>query len=565
MVKLIPMPKKIEEIGGEFSYKAIKPVSYKEDERIEKAFSRLPQSENGADVVIKHDSMADEEYKLEIGEKIVITAAAAKGIFYAVQTLRQLFDSGYIPNCIIEDKPDLSYRGLYHDVTRGKIPNMETMKRLIDRCAYFKLNSLQLYVEHTYEFKEFADIKDETGYMTAEETREIDDYCHENFIELIPSIATFGHLYELLNLEKYKHLRVLKDYKKDETFWIGRMAHHTIDPRLSESFEVVKSLIDQYIPLFRSDKFNICCDETFDLDNCGLSSDESGQLYIEFVKKIIDYVKSKGKTPMMWGDILLQHLEAAKLLPDDVILLNWNYEPETDDERFTTLEKYGRKQIACPGTSSWANFCEIIDTSEKNICSMAYVGSKHGIDGVLNTNWGDLGNVCSIELAMYGIALGAEVAWTPRENVRDDFADCMNSLIYKSKNGENFVRRIGKLCQNVSWCAFVHEYSSDKYGNRHDSVCPSEKAIRQTVSDAYALKAEIEKDNSLDSGYKKEMLIAVDAELVMSKLLAKRAGADIDVDIDVNAWLEKFKKAWTEKNQINEFPKIEKTIMHFMK
>ena len=61
------------------------------------------------------------------------------------------------------------------------------------------------------------------------------------------------------------------------------------------------------------------------------------------------------------------------------------------------------------------------------------------------------------------------------------------------------------------------------------------------------------------------MLIAVDAELAMSKLLAKRAGADIDVDIDVNAWLEKFKKAWLEKNQINEFPKIEKTIMHFMK
>ena len=106
--------------------------------------------------------MGDEEYRLELSDKIIINAKSERGIFYAVQTLRQLFEETCVPCCIIEDKPDLSYRGFYHDVTRGKIPTLETFKKLVDKCAYFKLNSLQLYVEHTYEFTEYKDIKDET-------------------------------------------------------------------------------------------------------------------------------------------------------------------------------------------------------------------------------------------------------------------------------------------------------------------------------------------------------------------------------------------------------------------
>ena len=46
------------------------------------------------------------------------------------------------------------------------------------------------------------------------------------------------------------------------------MGHHTIDVSNEESIALVGSLIEQYVPLFRSEKFNICCDETFDL--CGV-------------------------------------------------------------------------------------------------------------------------------------------------------------------------------------------------------------------------------------------------------------------------------------------------------
>ena len=56
-----------------------------------------------------------------------------------------------VPCLHIKDKPDFKYRGFYQDVTRGKIPTVDTIKKLIDTMAYYKLNSLQLYVEHVFE------------------------------------------------------------------------------------------------------------------------------------------------------------------------------------------------------------------------------------------------------------------------------------------------------------------------------------------------------------------------------------------------------------------------------
>ena len=97
--------------------------------------------------------------------------------------------------------------------------------------------------------------------ITAEEILELDDYCYENFIDFIPSLSTFGHLYRLLETKEYKHLCELPDYVDSSHYWNERMPHHTIDPSNPESIEIIKSLIDQYVPLFTSNKFNICCDD----------------------------------------------------------------------------------------------------------------------------------------------------------------------------------------------------------------------------------------------------------------------------------------------------------------
>ena len=266
MLKLIPAVKQLDILKGFLQAKGVRFCTNNLDSRIAGALEKLPYDKDGAELTISHGDSCEESYELRIEhETIHIIAQGPAGAFYAVQTLRQVFKHERIPCLHIQDKPDFPHRGFYHDVTRGKVPTLESVKELIDMMASYKLNSLQLYVEHTCEIREYRSLIDQTGYLTNDEIRQIDAYCRENFIDFIPSLSTFGHLYELLNLEEFKHLRVLKNYEYRSNFWLERMRHHTIDPRNPESIEVIKSLIDQYIPLFSSDYFNICCDETFDL------------------------------------------------------------------------------------------------------------------------------------------------------------------------------------------------------------------------------------------------------------------------------------------------------------
>ena len=117
------------------------------------------------------------------------------------------------------------------------------LKQVADRMAYYKLNQLQLYVEHTYLFSGLSEMwRDETP-LTAEEIRELDAYCAKLHIELVPSIATFGHLYMLLSTKSYGDLCEFPDsWKEPFSFW-DRMQHHTVDVSGGRAIELIKAMI----------------------------------------------------------------------------------------------------------------------------------------------------------------------------------------------------------------------------------------------------------------------------------------------------------------------------------
>jgi len=198
MLHLIPAVKTLKELGGKFESKAIFYQYEGPDARVASALSALPYDKNGAPLTLTFGAEG-EGYELTLNGDVTINAEGPAGAFYAIQTLRQILTQKDIPNLYIKDAPDFPYRGFYHDVTRGKIPTMETMKKLIDDMAYYKLNALQLYVEHVYEFEEYKDVIGKTGYLTAAQLKELDAYCAERFISFEPSLSTFGHLFELLN------------------------------------------------------------------------------------------------------------------------------------------------------------------------------------------------------------------------------------------------------------------------------------------------------------------------------------------------------------------------------
>lgn len=568
---LLPKPQKISVLPGHLCNRTMRVRNYVPEPRIDKALRKLPVDDAGVlfEVYEKNTGDCKEGYYLKIEEtRITLIGESAKGVFYGIQTLRQLLEQDEIPCMEIEDAPGMEYRGFYHDITRGKVPKVETIKKMIDHMAYLKLNSLQLYIEHTFPFKELGNHIEKTGCLTTEEIQEIDDYCYENFIELIPSIATFGHLYELLQLEGYRDLQELEDYKETQIFWYERMEHHTIDPTKKRSFEIVKSLIDQMLPLFRTNKFNICCDETFDLKNGKHKNQDTGELYIDFVKKIIGYLESKGKTVMMWADILLQHPETISELPVNVEFLNWSYGANPPEEIFATFGKLDCIQIVCPGTSSWNGLVEGIHVGTQNILKLGDFGYKYHAKGMLNTNWGDYGNPCSLELAMHGLALGAAKSWNAKTSADTYFTDCINYLIYKNPDGVKYLTMLDEVSMDIPWKKLVWCYSNCIFEKQFEITYPEKEVIlkaqekcREIMDDLEVPQIKKDKDGYKvweEDEYRQEMLLAAEGLLLMAEMYAKLAGYDIRRYTDAEAWLKKYRVKWMQKNKESELREIEK-------
>ena len=556
MINLIPAVKKLDIHSNFLTANAVCYEKSGLDARLLTALEKLPYDQAGVPVDIRIKGSEGEAYTLCVEEsRIAIEAAGPAGAFYAIQTLRQLFTHKEIPCLYIEDAPDFEYRGFYHDVTRGKLPTVKTVKWLIDQMAYYKLNSLQLYVEHTFEFEEYKMLRDITGYLTKEELLEIGAYCRENFIDFVPSLSTFGHLYELLEQPQYRHLRVLKDYKTEPNFWRARMLHHTLDPENPESIALVESLIDQYQPCFESEWFNICCDETFDLHSYDALGVDSGKLYVDFVKKIIAHAQKQGKKVMMWADILLKYPQTIADIPDDICFLNWDYKAEPPEEKITRFAQSGRKQIVCPGTTTWSRLCENADVEESNICRMAQYGYQHGALGVLNTNWGDWGNPCSLELAMYGLVLGAEMSWSVKTAVDEAFYGRVNELLYENENGIRYLKELSKLHDLVKWNDFCCDYFYHRYG--HESDKKETQLDLAAVQKGYAeLVKKLSDEQWSNDEYRQEMLLAAQGVCVTAELWAKLLGRPVTRLTDTRQWLKEYSEKWLQKNQPNELYRI---------
>lgn len=559
MLHLIPQVKHLRIHDGVFTARTVCCRGPVLDGRVAAALERLPCDPAGAPLDMVIGGGDGEGYTLTLDTAAVhIRADGPAGAFYAIQTLRQVLTHAEIPCLTIEDAPDFPYRGFYHDVTRGKVPTLDTLKALVEEMAYYKLNSLQLYVEHTFPFAEYAEVLPRTGYLTPAEMEELDAYCRLHFIDFIPSLATFGHLFELLEQEPYRHLRVCGE----ETYpnrWHARMRHHTIDPRRAESLPLVESLMEQYAPHFSSDYFNICCDETFDLQHSGIG--DVGRTYVDFVGGILRKARHLGKRVMMWADIVLEYPDTIGALPADTCFLNWDYGADPAEERIARLAALGRRQIVCPGTQTWSRLCENVAVEEQNICRMAEYGYRHGAEGVLNTNWGDWGNPCSLELAMYGLVLGAAKSWAVSTAVDEAWYAAVDRLLYGQTGAVAALKELSALHDTVSWWAFCSAYCARRYGGAPvvaGPVCADVPAAQEACA---RLCARLEGERWARDAYRREMLSAARGLWVMAELSADGA---VHPTADGAAWLAEYSTRWLEKNKESELWRIQEMFAYMM-
>lgn len=371
------------------------------------------------DILLKVDSSMDaQHYSIDInGEGASLTGGSLNSLGWAVQTLRQIVRqyAGLLPRLHIEDEPDIPNRGYYHDATRGRIQTLENMKKLVDTLCFYKINQLQLYVEHTYLFRDLTELWRDDTPMTAEEVMELDQYCYERGVELVPSLATFGHMCKLLATKTCEDFCELPDSFGKKFSFKDRMDHHTANVSNPAAIALIKDMIEEYMNLFRTDKFNICADETFDLGkgkSAELAKEKgNGVLYMEYINELFDFLIERGKTPMFWGDIICYHPELYSKLPKQVVCLNWGYGDEQPERESKILHEVGATQYLCPGVRGWNLWVNLVRGAYNNITRMCGFARKYNAIGVLNTDWGDFGHINQPVFSVHGIIYGAVCSW----------------------------------------------------------------------------------------------------------------------------------------------------------
>ena len=308
---------------------------------------KMAKTASSGIVFSKNEALGEEAYSLKVtSKKVEIQAKTGKGAFYGLQTLLQLMPAPIygnelsalaltIPNCVIEDAPRFSYRGLMLDVGRYYF-SVDAIKRYIDLMAVYKLNTFHWHLTEDQgwriEIKKYPlltsissvrkesmlghyrdqkyDGKPHGGFYTQEQIKEVVAYATSKYINVIPEIEMPGHSTAVL--AAYPHLGSNGDkILQVKTKW--GVAEDVLFPR-EETFTFLEDVLTEVMDLFPGQYIHIGGDECpktqwkesrFCQDlikKLGLKDEHELQSY--FIRRIDKFVTSKGKKLLGWDEIL---------------------------------------------------------------------------------------------------------------------------------------------------------------------------------------------------------------------------------------------------------------------
>jgi hypothetical protein len=381
---------------------------------------------------------------------IALAGADAAGLFYGAMTLRQLVRQfrDAVPACRIEDHPDFPVRGAMIDISRDKVPTLETLFRLADELSEWKINRLELYMEHTFAYRNHRAVWEHADPMTAEEIRDLDAFCAARHIDLVPNQNCFGHLHRWLRRPPYRALAECPDgFRTPWGEW--RDTPFSLNPLDPRSLALVEELLAELLPNFRSRNVNVGCDETFDLGQGAsreaCARDGKGRVYLDFLLKIYAAVSRHGRVMHFWGDIVLNHPELIGELPRDVIPLVWGYEAAHPfASQCAQFAEAGLPFFVCPGTATWNSILGRVDVALANLDNAAENGLACGARGYLITAWGDNGHWQPYAADLLPLAAGAARAWCRQSNRDADLIGALDAHVFRDE-----ARVLGRLAREL--------------------------------------------------------------------------------------------------------------------
>ena len=303
--------------------------------------------------------------------------------------------------------------GYMLDISRCRVPTMSHLESLVGLLARLGYNELQLYTEHTFAYREHAEVWRGASPMTAEEVVRLDRICKSAGIDLVPNQNSFGHMERWLKHPGYRHLAECPDgFTREE---VGRRSSGTTLAPTEESLRFMDRLYEELLPCFTSDFFNVGGDEPWELGQ-GVSAARiaavgKSAVYLDYMNRISELVRKRGRRMQMWADILFEDPASLSKLGDDVIPMIWGYEANHPyEDQCAAIAELGLTFYVVPGDSSWNSFHGRLTTMLANQELAAKTGRLHGAYGFLVTQWGDCGHAQTWPITLPGLINGAYVA-----------------------------------------------------------------------------------------------------------------------------------------------------------
>jgi hexosaminidase len=345
-----------------------------------------------------------------------IIGATPAGVFYGVQTLKQLITGGggsaVLQAATIRDWPAMKYRGFHDDLSRGPVPTLAYQKTQIRRFAAYKLNVYSPYYEHSLAYASNPLIAPPRGAMTRDDVRELVAYAARYHVDVIPEQEAFGHLHHVLKYELYAPM--------------AETPHgHVLAPGNAGSMALIKEWFGEIASLFPSRFVHIGADETVELGR-GQTRDRVeaeglGKVYLQFVRDVDSALKPNGKRLLFWADIAMNSPQLVNILPKNMVAVCWDYWSFNGFDRcLKPFASAGMETWVAPGVNNWSRVYPYNAVALRNIQAFVRDGQSMGATGVLNTNWDDDGDAL-FEQLWYGVLFGAAAGWQAGESSIPEF------------------------------------------------------------------------------------------------------------------------------------------------
>ena len=273
------------------------------------------------------NSTDKEGYSLTVkADTVILSASGEEGLFYAVQSLKQLLMQGdfSLPEAEIEDEPRFSSRGFMLDCG-SYFFTKDAVKHFLDIMALHKLNEFHWHLSEDQGFRcqlednilltEIGSYRSHTGlnttphsgYYTKAEMKEIVDYAHERCIKVIPEINTPGHTVSMI--AAYPFLSCFERELTVATDWGTK--HDVLCVGKESTFRFMESVFDELTEIFTdgiihlggdeapATRWKICphCQKRMAEERL---KDES-ELHTYYIERLARYLQSKGIEVRMWS------------------------------------------------------------------------------------------------------------------------------------------------------------------------------------------------------------------------------------------------------------------------